>query len=565
MLNTVTSTNSNTGMQWAIDQTDSVTTSQPTISVNQQQSVAVNVENNRNIAATNTNGQVALPPPTVKADPDSLYVIMATLENLLTDHFSSNTRNNVKLRSELTNTAITNLQGALKAVNQAKANLTNAQNALTEATRQLADAKDVLGDKSAATIAAQNQLELSTAYLETIKKNLEQDPDNPLIQEKYQQASAAVANDERALTAAQADENTALQNYDIAINNGNNAATAALAAQQQVVDATNDYLSISNFGPLTAPDNQEFLSAMMVLMMAMAEFSEVLGDVESNKIRNSNKLSQDLQELRIQDCKRVAAEYQRAVDEAATKQERRNKVLKALNWVIAVTAFVAAAGTGGASLALATAALALCAVDTGMEAQGKPSPTAKMMEWAQDNIIQPMITKIADSIVATSANKKHPINKNLANLFATVLTMTTLMAASTVAAGGASMAMGAAARAIVPAQTLAALGKMGQMYSAPAIKLAISSTTLGVSLTSVTVTSVMDMAIARHTESAKNFQGDMTMINADLRLLQDMIDQLISQYLGSHICNDMAESVSTMISDFNSTTAYMTRRIPLPA
>lgn len=564
MPNTI-ATNTISNRQWAIDQSECETPISVATKNKEQQTVAANVEINEYIEVPNSNNLVDLQPPTVKADPESLYMIVAMVQNLLSEHAVTSIRSKLQLNNDLNNQTVTNLEQALKAIDQAKENLSQTQQELTDATKQLEDAKNALSDKTTDTIAAQNQLDLSTAYLETIQKMLRQDPNDPLTKEKYLLASAAATNDQQALNAAQVEESIALQIYDLAVDNGNSAVDAALAAQKQVLKATEDYLSIQQYGPLIAPKSEEIQSALMTLLLAMAAFSELLSDVEANKIRNSSKLNQEMQQSRLDEATRVAEAYQRAVDTARDKEQTRGRVLKILNTLVMAAGVALAPFSGGFSMAVAAVTVSMYIADTVKEAQGEETPSGKMMQWAQENVIAPMTEKIAESIMKTAARDNVSMSKELAQAFATVISMTTLMVAGMAATAGGAALMSGAAKTILPNQALSMLSKMEGLISQPTLKTVLNVSTAVGGIVSASVSAAMNIAVAKNGVTAHNAQGDLTEINALLKMLQSMVEQLIKQYCDSNICTQMAERTSDMISDLNSTTSTMIRRIPMPA
>ena len=562
MLNAISSNRTNSA--WPIDQVDELSPTLPATSTKEQQTVAANLEISNDGEFATANIPIELPAPAVQAKPEDLYMIIAMAQQLLSDHADTSLRSTFQLNNDRNNKAVTNLEEALKAVNEAKEKLKTAQQDLTGATKELEDAKKILGDKSATTFAAQNRLNESMANLETIRKTLEQDPDNPLLKDKYLQALAQADSDTKALNSAQADENIAFQNYHLAIDNGNRAADAALAAEAEVVKATEDYLSFQNYGPLIAPDNEEIHSALMTLLLAMAKLTELLSEVEANKLQNNIKLNQDMQERRLEETKKLADAYKAAVDAAKEKQEKRGRILKILNTLIMAAGVALAPFSGGFSMAVAAVTVSMYIADTVNEAKGLETPTEKMMGLVQEHFLGPMTERITNSIMETSQKNNRKMKKETAQIFASVLSSTTLMIVGMGASAGAAALMSSFAKAVIPAQTMAMLSKMENLISQSTLKLALNmQTTIG-SIVSTSVSSVMHLGEAKNRADAQNAQGELTEINAMIRMLQDIMDQLVNEYCKNNIVAEIGERTSSMISDFNRTTEFMTRRISMP-
>ncbi|WP_312625822.1 type III secretion system translocon subunit SctE [Scandinavium sp.] len=246
--------------------------------------------------------------------------------------------------------------GLESARDNAQSALNNAQSKLDELEAQAAkqnpvsdDLKKQIAAAKAQVSSAQNTLTLANnTYNTFVEKNL-----NPAI--------AAESNSRMALESTQAKTQTLIN---------------SLTPQQHInVEAhrkQNDDLSKS-------------LNFLMALMSRLIEKST------SDDLEATAELKQKLAEASQKDAEKKAKEYEEEVRKAEEMQKTMGCLGKILGWLITAVSFVAAAFTGGASLALAAVGLALAIGDEISQAVSGRSFMADAMQPIMDAIVKPLM------------------------------------------------------------------------------------------------------------------------------------------------------------------------------
>ncbi|AXE33377.1 type III secretion system translocon subunit SctE [Chromobacterium phragmitis] len=140
------------------------------------------------------------------------------------------------------------------------------------------------------------------------------------------------------------------------------------------------------------------LSNIATLTYLMAQFSKLVGENSEKSLQNDLELFQAMQESRQKEMDKKSSEYQ----EEVRKSEELNRVMgcvgKILGALLTVVSVVAAAFTGGASLALAAVGVALMVADQVGKAITGVSFMEEAMKPLMEKVIQPLMELISKGL-----------------------------------------------------------------------------------------------------------------------------------------------------------------------
>lgn len=246
--------------------------------------------------------------------------------------------------------------GLESARDNAQSALNNAQSKLDELEAQAAKQNPVSDDLKKQIAAAKAQVSSAQNTL-TLANNTY----NTFVEKTLNPAIAAESNSRMALESTQAKTQTLI-----------NSLTPQQHTNVEAHRKQNDDLSKS-------------LNFLMALMSRLIEKST------SDDLEATAELKQKLAEASQKDAEKKAKEYEEEVRKAEEMQKTMGCLGKILGWLITAVSFVAAAFTGGASLALAAVGLALAIGDEISQAVSGRSFMADAMQPIMDAIVKPLM------------------------------------------------------------------------------------------------------------------------------------------------------------------------------
>ena len=522
------------------------------VSVNALQTLAANAETGNSLNDGSPQTTVELQPPVADASKDSLFFIFATITQMLKDAGNANMKATLELQNQQASIRVLTVTDALANVNTAKSNLANSQQDLAAATRQLQSAQQLLAEKSNTVDKAQANLDKANLRLAQIEQALKEFPDDLATRQKYLEAQDSVTAGQQLLESAQSEQNQAQQSCELAIAAANNAADSALIAQEQLVQATDDYVAAAEPGADPLPDTDEIKNEMQFLLTLMATLSDLLNKTELAKLHNANALNSELQDTRVKRAKEMAAAYQDEVDAAREKNERASRVSKWINGALLGIGLLSAIFTGPLGLALALTSIGIFTADCVKEKRGKETVTSKMMAPVMEHIIKPFQEALTNYIVEQS-NKPghHPIDRDKAEMIAMCVSITVVMVAGMVGMG----AVSAAVNRVMPkfiTQGLISTGTAGAVIKALGC---VTQLTGSATQTAISVREAKDI------KQAQNIQGDLTEVNAEIDVLQKTMKTMVDHFCNNNIAYALQNNTSDLIDELNKYAGPITRNI----
>ncbi|KUM05622.1 type III secretion system needle tip complex protein [Chromobacterium subtsugae] len=194
---------------------------------------------------------------------------------------------------------------------------------------------------------------------------------------------------------------------------------------------------------------EDHLSNVGKLTMLMAMFSKLVGENSENSLKNDLALFEAMQEGRQKEMDKKSAEYQ----EEVRKAEELNRVMgcvgKILGALLTVVSVVAAAFTGGASLALAAVGVALMVADEVVKATTGVSFMEEALKPLMEKVLKPLMELIGKAL--SKALESMGVDKKTAEMvgaiagaiIAAVAMVVVMVVVATVGKGAASKLGGA--------------------------------------------------------------------------------------------------------------------------
>lgn len=306
---------------------------------------------------------------------DKFTLLMASLINLL---------------GEASVESLNSRMAILKAAAKASADGNSALSAeYLKSVGVLEQAVEVASGEEQKKEAAKTSLEHAKAQLATAQQKLSSaHPDTP----EHDEASAQVAD-------ATSRVDTATQAYEKSLRDLNSAikSSAALASKAEALAKQIESKGVSNQPILDGMKAQLNASATMTLLMM--QFAELMGESAENKIDMEQELFRSMQAARQEHMERKADEYAEEVRKAEAASKTMGCIGKIMGAVLMVVGVVAAAFTGGASLAIAAVGVAVMAADMIVKELTGVSFMEQAMKPLMD-LLGPLIQHLGKEIAA---------------------------------------------------------------------------------------------------------------------------------------------------------------------
>lgn len=279
------------------------------------------------------------------------------------------------------------------------------QAALEEAERATDAYQSALGNLNnarAALDAAKQKLAQAQAKLDGLS------PDDPGY------AQALSARDK-----AQAEVNQAQQKVDQAEAEAMAAHTLATEKAKVAEEKLGQVQGMGAKGDAVQKGEQDALSNTAKLTMLMAMFMELVNKNSEESLKSDLALFQAMQEARQKEMDKKSAEYQ----EEVRKAEEMNRIMgcigKILGALLTIVSVVAAAFTGGASLALAAVGVALMVADEIVKATTGVSFIQEALKPFMEHVLKPLMELIGKAI--TKALEALGVDKKTADLVGSIV------------------------------------------------------------------------------------------------------------------------------------------------
>lgn len=270
-----------------------------------------------------------------------------------------------------------------------------------EATETYKEKLDTFKSLKAAHDAALKKLAIAETKLSSLS------PEDP----GYAQAKAAVAQASKDAEQKEKEQKGAkeasLKAHDVAKDKSESADKLISKAQG---------LSVSP--GLVAQHEKDNLTNVAKMTMLMAMFIELVGKNTEESFKNDMALFQALQEGRQKEMDKKSTEFQ----EETRKAEELNRVMgcvgKIVGALLTIVSVVAAAFTGGASLALAAVGLALMVADEIVKAATGVSFIQQALSPLMEHVLKPLMELIGNAI--TKALESFGVDKKTAEMVGSI-------------------------------------------------------------------------------------------------------------------------------------------------
>ncbi|WP_434654226.1 type III secretion system needle tip complex protein [Chromobacterium violaceum] len=269
--------------------------------------------------------------------------------------------------------------------------------AASEATEALKEAVGSYDSAKQAADAAQKKADAAQAKVDGMS------PDEPGYAEAQAASQQAAADAQQAKLKADKAYDAAEKARVVAVEKGKVADDLAGKVQGANVNA--------DVARKTGEDN---LSNVAKLTLLMAMFVELVGKNSEESLKNDLALFQALQEGRQKEMDKKSAEYQEEVRKAEELNRTMGCIGKILGALLTVVSVVAAAFTGGASLALAAVGVALMVADEVVKAATGVSFMQEALKPLMDKVLKPLMDLIGKAI--TKALEGMGVDKKTAEL-----------------------------------------------------------------------------------------------------------------------------------------------------
>ncbi|OQS35710.1 type III secretion system needle tip complex protein [Chromobacterium haemolyticum] len=274
--------------------------------------------------------------------------------------------------------------------------------AASEATEAL---KDAVGNYDSAKQAADAAQKKADAALAKLNGMSQDDPGYADAQAASQQASSEAVQ--------------AKQKADKAFDVAEKARVVAVEKGKIADDLAGKVQGANVGGDVARKTGEDNLSNVAKLTMLMAMFVELVGKNSEESLKNDLALFQALQEGRQKEMDKKSAEYQEEVRKAEELNRTMGCIGKILGALLTVVSVVAAAFTGGASLALAAVGVALMVADEVVKATTGVSFMEEALKPLMDKVLKPLMDLIGKAI--TKALESMGVDKKTAELAGSII------------------------------------------------------------------------------------------------------------------------------------------------
>jgi len=498
------------------------------------------------------------PQSTTVSDPATVanfYTIYAALQQVLIDSHTQSLQEKLAINNLLITTGATNLAKALEAINIAKNNILKGTNDLVEKTKQLEDAQAALPELADRALALQKQLEVDKETLGIIKADLDKNPNDPVRQKKYEEASAAVDVSSQKSAAAQAELSGAQQTYDLAVVAVDGAKNYALTAEEALIQCTNDYLVLTTAQSAPTVSDEAVKTAMQVLMECMIKLNEIMSKYNDDKLSESNRLFQIKQEQLQTELVNLAEKFKHQMEEAEKMQKTMKLAAKIFGGVVTALAGIAAVATGGVLSGLvALSAGFLMGADEILEAKG--------MDTISSKTIDPAMAKILEGFTALVKEIDPDMDEGTAQIVGMVLAVLATALASAAAAKTAGKAvsteLGAKISSMMPTFKDIANGNLSKLG------MIIDSGSTMTGLSGVTTQTYMGIELAQVQRDSKDGLAQTELNNADQEMLKKLVKDLVDAYCANNGSFELMQFLYNYISQKTNTMTEINNRISGP-
>ncbi|KVD78020.1 translocator protein BipB [Burkholderia sp. ABCPW 14] len=198
------------------------------------------------------------------------------------------------------------------------------------------------------------------------------------------------------------------------------AATKAANAEAKADCAVDDVTkTLGPKSPIKASSDDAAMRGAAALTEIFAKVQELISKGNLDELSSKQRVFQEMQAQREESLKKKSDEYQEQVKKAEQMQKTMGCVGKVLGWLVTAVSVVAAAFTGGASLALAAVGLALAVGDEICKAATGVSFMDKIMQPIMDAILKPMMSFFAQQI--TKALEACGVDKDKAEIAGAII------------------------------------------------------------------------------------------------------------------------------------------------
>lgn len=354
-----------------------------------------------------------------------------------------------------------------------------------------------------------------------------------------------------------------------------NPAIAAEEKSKAVLEQTKAQAEklISNISPqmLHVLDSQHNNQDSKSLTFLMALIAQLINESASDNLENSSKLKQVQQQAAAKDAEKKAKEYEEEVRKAEEMEKTMGCIGKIFGWLITAISVVAAAFTGGASLALAAVGLALAVGDEISQAVSGFSFMQEALKPIMDGIIKPLMEMLGNMF--TEMLKAFGVDdataKQVGQIMGAVVAAVAMIAAVVVAGNLMSKVatkmidalknvMGDTMRNIMQKLMNSAVGQvlkrmssgMGKSLGMSEAKSAQYATRLnmvetGASLTKATVLVAGDIVTAQMMVEAKKIEAKLM----ENLAIQELLNQLLEKAVESF--KTLMSTVNTVMDDMS--------------
>jgi len=482
----------------------------------------------------------------------NFYTIYAALQQVLVDSHSQSLQEKLAINNLLITTRATNLAEALEAINIAKNNILKGTDDLVEKNKQLEDAQAALPELADRALALQKQLDVDRETLGIIKADLDKNPNDPVRQKKYEEALAAVDVSSQKSAAAQAELSSAQQTYDLAVVAVDEAKNYALAAEEALIQCTNDYLVLTTEQSTPTVSNGAVKTAMQVLMECMIKLNEIMSKYNDDKLAESNRLFQTKQDQLQKELVALADEFKHQLEEAERMQKKMKLAAKIFGGVVTALAGIAAVATGGVlSGLLALSTGLLMGADEILEHKGMDTISSKTMD--------PAMAKIMEGFTAFVKKIDPEIDDGTAQIVGmvlAVLAMAVASAAATKIAGkAASTELGAKISSMMPTFKGLASGSL------PRLGMLLEAGSTLTALSEVTTQTYMGITTAQIQRDGKDSIAQTELNNADQDMLKKIVKDLVDAYCANNGSFELMQFLYKYISQKTNTMTEINNRI----
>jgi invasin B len=532
--------------------------------------ILANVEKGQSDAGIS--GLQVLPEPAVELDSPNMALLLAALQEMLRDGAMETNAARLGLNSAVRTQRATNYTDAVAALQSAKLGYQGATTEFNERTNQLSLDNDYLSAMTDRLTYAQSQYDAAGATLTARAQELALNPGDQEALNKFNAAQQAHDDASLALNSARSNYDGASATYQLSAAAATEAAQRAVTAQATVTQRLDDLTKLQDGGEPADTTADQLKSVMQIVQECIDRLGDLLDKANDARLNANMKLYREKQDKLIEECKKNAEAYKKAVDEAERKQKKMKLAGKIIGWALTAVSLCAVVVSGGTAAALlpAVIALAIAITDEVRDSKGKEALTSMAMDPVMNLLI---------SGFAKVAKELPGISDEDAEILATILATLTLALAAIVAtrtAGAAASKAGAIVDKVANASSSQAIKNALRALNSVADKSLFSaknSATLmktgawmktGVDVGRVGSSAIqagMSIESALMMEKALESEADSKENKANLEVLKRITDELIREWKSMvQVKTDMQKMSAELIGQTQSADRFVIRR-----